>query len=943
MDEEELVDYEADEEDDEDDHQNSALTNPPHVTTTQTNTDTSTTAPIPQRDHNDDTGHRDRKTATPKTDDGDEQRTKDKSTRTVVEDGDGTPSSVGKRAATDMPSREARGYYEGDGRKKRPRITGARGAEPKVAGKSDAKATMIRAGNASSGVYVPPFRRRQLEQQQQQQLEQQQGGESSTPNNNAQAQKSNLQQREAQRIAWEKLKKTINGTVNRLNATTIKPLIHTLLQSANLIRGKGLLARSLLRAATTSPTFSHIYASLISVINTKLPEIGELILTRAIIAFRKSYARRDRGAAVAMSHFIGNLFNQGLCHELLCLQILTVLLEGEPTDDSVEVAAGFTEVVGVALLESSPAGVHAIMERFRGLLHDGTIGRRVQYKVEELMKKRRKGFKMCPAVLEELDLVEREEQIMFEIGLDDQGLKREEALDVFQFDDKWEENENTWTEIQKEILGDDDDDTSSNDDDDDDNDDDDDDGENSTDDESQDDSGTNDDDSDDGNGNDDGQLSNQHLVSMNKLVTVIHDMSEKDLIHLRRTIYLTIMSSATFEECAHKLNKVDIPPGKEVELINMIIECCSQERTFLRYYGLISARFCLMHRRWREAFQASFTVQYETIHRLGTNKLRNVAKLFAHLLHTDALPWSCLSSIHLNEDETTSSSRIFLKILVQEMAGAMGIATLVTRFETDDPGAQLWYAELFPKDKPRSTRYAINFFTSIGLGPLTDGLREHLKNAPKLIKLQAERDAERALALKNEADDGSSVGTSVSSSSTSTMESSSVSSSSTDGSSSSYDSYDSSSGSSGSYTSYSSDESSLSYRRKKGGGGGTKHRTKGGSGKRRRSRSNSSSSRSSYHDRKSRRGGRSSRKDRSVSRSPSRSPSRSRSKAKSTHDSVPTEIRGGSQERRETQRTKSKSDGGGNRTEHRKERNGQAEKKKRSRSYSSRSSSTSSK
>jgi hypothetical protein len=53
------------------------------------------------------------------------------------------------------------------------------------------------------------------------------------------------------------------------------------------------------------------------------------------------------------------------------------------------------------------------------------------------------------------------------------------------------------------------------------------------------------------------------------------------------------------------------------------------------------------------------------IHRLETNKLRNVACLFAHLLATDALPWSALTAITLTEEATTSSSRIFIKYLFQ--------------------------------------------------------------------------------------------------------------------------------------------------------------------------------------------------------------------------------------------------------------------------------------
>lgn len=42
----------------------------------------------------------------------------------------------------------------------------------------------------------------------------------------------------------------------------------------------------------------------------------------------------------------------------------------------------------------------------------------------------------------------------------------------------------------------------------------------------------------------------------------------------------------------------------------------------------------------QEYFEQVFAQQYATIHRLETNKLRNVAKLFAHLLYADAVPWT---------------------------------------------------------------------------------------------------------------------------------------------------------------------------------------------------------------------------------------------------------------------------------------------------------------
>ena len=87
----------------------------------------------------------------------------------------------------------------------------------------------------------------------------------------------------------------------------------------------------------------------------------------------------------------------------------------------------------------------------------------------------------------------------------------------------------------------------------------------------------------------------------------------------------------------------------------MIIECCSQERSYQRFYGLLGERFCHINEMWVEKFDNAFQEQYSTVHRLETNKLRNAAKFFAQLFYTDALPWTSLLCVHLNEEETNSS------------------------------------------------------------------------------------------------------------------------------------------------------------------------------------------------------------------------------------------------------------------------------------------------
>jgi pre-mRNA-splicing factor CWC22 len=156
----------------------------------------------------------------------------------------------------------------------------------------------------------------------------------------------------------------------------------------------------------------------------------------------------------------------------------------------------------------------------------------------------------------------------------------------------------------------------------------------------------------------------------------------------------------------------------------MVVECCSQERTYSRYYGLIGERLCKINRVWYDCFDQAFGTYYETIHRYETNRLRIVAKFFGHLLSTDSISWAVLEAIKMNENDTTSASRIFVKIMMQEMNEAMGTKSLAERFK--DPDVRQHTHGLFPTDLPKNTRFSINFFTSINLGVLTVEMREHL-------------------------------------------------------------------------------------------------------------------------------------------------------------------------------------------------------------------------
>ncbi|KAF2254424.1 MIF4G-domain-containing protein [Trematosphaeria pertusa] len=497
---------------------------------------------------------------------------------------------------------------------------------------------------------------------------------------------------EFQRMAWEALKKSIQGMINKCNVANIKQIVPELF-SENLVRGRGLFCRAIMKAQAASLPFTNIYAAMVAIVNTKLPQVGDLLVRRLIVQFRKAFRRNDKAVAVASSMFLSHLVNTQVVHEVLIAEILLLLLN-KPTDDSVEIAVGIMKGVGQFLEEMNGAIANAIFDQFRNILHEADIDKRTQYMIEVLFQVRKDKYKDNPAVKEELDLVEEEDQHTHRHTLEDE-IKVEDGLNIFKFDPEYEENEAQYQKLKAEILG-----------------------------------------EEEGSDAEYTDASSEDEEDEEDKAMDIKDQTNADLVNLRRTIYLTIKSSGGFEECCHKLMRINLPHGMEKELTTMVVECASQERTYEKFYGMIGERFCKLNRMWTDLFEDGFVHYYETIHRFETNRLRIIAQLFAHLLATDAIGWHVFMAIKLNEEDTTSSSRIFIKILFEELMASLGNKVLVERLK--EPMLQDSLTGIFPTDDQVKTRFSINFFTAIGMGVLTEGMREFLKNnAPKPAALPA--------------------------------------------------------------------------------------------------------------------------------------------------------------------------------------------------------------
>jgi pre-mRNA-splicing factor CWC22 len=137
---------------------------------------------------------------------------------------------------------------------------------------------------------------------------------------------------------------------------------------------------------------------------------------------------------------------------------------------------------------------------------------------------RKTRFAEHPGVIPELDLVEEEDKITHDVSLDDE-LEPLDETNLFRMDPNYEQTENEWDEIKKEILGEEEERINAQ----------------------------------PGmvRGDESEEEPEEEEVDKNKIM----DFTEQDLINLRRTIYLVIMSSVNFEECCHKLLKLNIREG----------------------------------------------------------------------------------------------------------------------------------------------------------------------------------------------------------------------------------------------------------------------------------------------------------------------------------------------------------------------------------------------
>jgi pre-mRNA-splicing factor CWC22 len=519
-----------------------------------------------------------------------------------------------------------------------------------------------------------------------------------------------------QRDMWDALRRGIIGIVNKVSLINIKSCVVELFRE-NIVRGRGVLTRALIRACIADPAMAPTLAALASVVTKEFPAIGQLLLARLVDGWQKAFKRRDFTRMSQLNSFFAQLYVFGVIDGQVVYQLLvTYLLAPCRREEDIDLAADLFRDTFRVLSVRSPAEFHTVLlQPFRQQLAIDEpalkLPPRSMAVVESCLRTvqewQREKLKVEPIPVE-LQLVEPGEQaVLSDVDLE-QTYNTEEALDRFVYDPDFEANEALFEESRCAILGPDweqelleaaaaadaalEEETNA------------------------------------VVAADESASGAKELSETEKLQQLAAD---QELRQLKKEIFVKIKSSARADEAAHKI-MLGYKPGTEATICNMVIESSCEEETYREMYAMIAQRLCITSAKFQPFFIAALESKYADADNVLEMQLQHTAFIEALLLRTGSIHWGpALGKYDLFC--STPSQRVYLQFMLKQLASTMGVEALRKRL-SQDRELQPHIAGLFPREPVKAER-AINIYGAMGLPELAADLRKWWEDA-RLSQLQ---------------------------------------------------------------------------------------------------------------------------------------------------------------------------------------------------------------
>ncbi|CAD6227674.1 GSCOCG00001354001-RA-CDS [Cotesia congregata] len=135
---------------------------------------------------------------------------------------------------------------------------------------------------------------------------------------------------------------------------------------------------------------------------------------------------------------------------------------------------------------------------------------------------------------------------------------------------------------------------------------------------------------------------------------------------VRRNIFCILMSAEDYLDAFEKIQHLGLKDQQAREIINIIMDCCLQEKKFNPYYAVLAQKFCNYDRKNQMTLQYSLWDKFRELDDLNKVQLNNLAKFLTHLFVEKGLALSVLKVISFAElDKQT------MKLVRQIMLGIL--------------------------------------------------------------------------------------------------------------------------------------------------------------------------------------------------------------------------------------------------------------------------------
>ncbi|KAH6829441.1 hypothetical protein C2S53_011484 [Perilla frutescens var. hirtella] len=225
------------------------------------------------------------------------------------------------------------------------------------------------------------------------------------------------------KMEWLSMKTRITALVEKADVSNVE-LVADQILNENIIKGKGVFCQTVMKSQSESPESSDVYAAVVAIINSKFPEVGYLLVKRAVLEFKEAHDSGDKQRMQTASRFLAQLVNQRVVYVFLPVTVLMLLLVN-PSSDNVEVAAAFCSQCGSLMMDVVPHKLKEFLSEFHRLLTEGHFEKRVQVLIVRLFASKKRKFKACGRVI---NVVDYEDRVTHDVCLF-QDLDPETSLD----------------------------------------------------------------------------------------------------------------------------------------------------------------------------------------------------------------------------------------------------------------------------------------------------------------------------------------------------------------------------------------------------------------------------------------------------------------------------------------------------------------------------------